>query len=64
MILKNKTVGEGENSGSNQHFLFFPTVFFTHLENFVPFSSNLKLPPANSLILEEYKNSSFGIELT
>ena len=30
----------------------FPTVFSTHLDNFLPFSSNLKLSSANSFSLE------------
>ena len=33
----------------------FPTVFSTHLDNFLPFSSNLKLSSANSFNLEESK---------
>ena len=33
----------------------FPTVFSTHLDNFLPFSSNLKLSSANSFSLEESK---------
>ena len=33
----------------------FPTVFSTLLENFLPFSSNLKLSSANSFSLEESK---------
>ena len=35
-----KTLGKGEITG-NEQFLLFP-VFATHLENFLPFSSNLK----------------------
>ena len=30
-------------------------MFFTHLDNFLPFSSNLKLSSANSFSLEESK---------
>ena len=33
----------------------FPTVFSTHLEKFLPFSSSLKLSSANSFSLEESK---------
>ena len=33
----------------------FPTVFSTHLDNFLPFSSNFKLSSANSFSLEESK---------
>ena len=33
----------------------FPTVFSTHLDNFLPFSSDLKLSYANSFSLEESK---------
>ena len=33
----------------------FPTVFSTHSDNFLPFSSNLKLSSANSFSLEESK---------
>ena len=33
----------------------FPTVFSTHLDNFLPFLSNLKLSSANSFSLEESK---------
>ena len=38
----------------------FPTVFSTHLENFLPFSSNLKLSSANSFSLEESKLHRLG----
>ena len=38
----------------------FPTVFSTHLENFLPFSSSLKLSSANSFSLKQSKNLSFG----
>ena len=33
----------------------FPTIFSTLLENFLPYSSNIKLPSAKSLNLEESK---------
>ena len=33
----------------------FPTVFYTLLENFLPFSSNLILSSANTFSLEESK---------
>ena len=36
------TAGKGEIV-RNEQFLLFPTVFSTHLESFLPFSSNLKL---------------------
>ena len=38
----------------------FPTVFSNHLENSLPFSSNLKLSSANSFSLEESKICQFG----
>ena len=38
----------------------FPTVFSTGLDNFVPFSSNLKLSSANSFSLEESKICHLG----
>ena len=47
------TVGKGEIA-RNEQFLFFP-VFSTHLGNFLPFLSNLKLSSANSFSLEESK---------
>ena len=46
------TVGKGEISP-------FPTVFSTCLENFLPFSSDLKLLCANSVSLEESKICRF-----
>ena len=55
------TAGKGEIA-RNEQFLLFP-VFSTLLENFLPFSSNLKLSPANSFCLEESENVSFGKEL-
>ena len=48
------TKGKGEIA-RNEQFLLFPTVFFTLLENFLPFSSNLKLLSVNSFRLEETK---------
>ena len=42
----------------NEQFLLFP-VFSTHLENFQPFSSCLKLSTANYFILEESKICRF-----
>ena len=38
----------------------FPTVFSTGFENFLQFSSNLKLSSANSFILEESKICRLG----
>ena len=37
------------------NFLSFPLVYSTHLDNFLPFSSNLKLSSAKSFSLEESK---------
>ena len=53
------TVGKGEIA-RNEQFLLFPTVFSTHLENFVPFLSNLKLLSAHSFNLEESKIYCLG----
>ena len=39
---------------------FFPTVFSTLLENFLPYSLNLKLSPANSFSMEESKICCLG----
>ena len=47
------TVGKGETA-RNKQFLLFP-VFSILLENFLPFSSNLKLSSANPFSLEESK---------
>ena len=44
------TRGKGEIAIST-----FPTVFSTRLDNFLPFSSNLKLSSANSFSSEESK---------
>ena len=49
------TVGKGERAISP-----FPTVFSTRLENFLPFSSNLKLPSANFFRLEGFKICCLG----
>ena len=38
----------------------FPTVFSTRLDNFLPFSSNLKLSSANSFSLDECKICLLG----
>ena len=51
------TVGKGEIACYEQ-FLPFPD-FSTHLENFLPFSTNVKLSSANCFILEVY-NLLFG----
>ena len=53
------TVGKGEIARYVQFFPFL-TVFSTCLENFLQFSSNLKLPSANSLRLEESKICRLG----
>ena len=45
------TVGKGEIA-RNEQFLLFP-VFSTSLNNFLPFSSNLKLSSANAFNLED-----------
>ena len=47
------TVGKGEIA-RNEQFLLYP-VFSTCLDNFLPFSLNLKLSSANSFSLEESK---------
>ena len=52
------TVGKGEIA-RNEQFLLFP-VFSTHLENFLPFSSNLNLLSADSFNLEESKICHLG----
>ena len=53
------TVEKGEIAPDEQ-FLLFPQCFLPVLENFLPFSSNLKLSSANSLRLEESKISRLG----
>ena len=40
----------------------FPSVFSTRLENFLPFSSSLKVSSANSFSLEESKICRFGVK--
>ena len=58
VFLKN-TVGKGEIA-CNKQFLLFSTMFSTCLENFLPFSSNLKLSCANSFSLEASKICCLG----
>ena len=53
-----KTLGKGEIAG-NEQFLLFP-VFSTAFENFLSFSSGLKLSSANSLSSEESKICRLG----
>ena len=55
-----KTMWGKERLLVTSNFSFFPTVFFTHLENFLPFSSNLKLSSANSFTWEESKICYLG----
>ena len=61
-----KTLGKGEIAWDKQFLPFpqcslpFPTVFSTHLENFLPFSTNLKLWSAKSFSLEEYEICCLG----
>ena len=55
-------MGKGEIPCDEQFFPF-PGVFSTNKENFLPFSSNLKLWPAN-LKFGSVENLSFGKELT
>ena len=50
-----KTLWEKEKLLVMSNFSFFHSVFFTCLDNFLPFSSNLKLSSANSFSLEESK---------
>ena len=42
------------------HFSPFPSISFTFLENFLPFSSNVKLSSAEPFSLEESKVCYFG----
>ena len=51
---KRRNCSKGEIA-HNEQFLLFSTVFSTRLDNFLPFSSNLKLSSANSFSLEESK---------
>ena len=53
------TVGK-EEIARNKQFLVFFTVFSTHLENFLPFSSNSELSSANNFSLEESKICHLG----
>ena len=53
------TVGKGEIAHYEQ-FLLFPQCFLPILENFLPFSSNLKLSSANTPGLEESKICCLG----
>ena len=52
------TVGKAEIARHKQ-FLLFP-LFSTHLENVLPFLSNLKVSSANSISLEESKICCLG----
>ena len=52
-------MGKGEIA-RNEQFSPFPTVFSTLLENFSPFSSNLKLLSANSFSLGQLKICCLG----
>ena len=52
------TVGKGEIA-LNEQYLLFP-VFSTRFENFLSFSSSLKLSSANSFSLEESKICHLG----
>ena len=54
-----KTLWEKEKLLVTSNFSF-PTVFSTHLENFLPFSSKLELSSANSFSLEESKICRLG----
>ena len=53
------TVGKGEIA-RNEQFLRFPQCFFTKMESFLLFLSNLKLSSANSFSLEESKICRLG----
>ena len=58
------TVGKGEIA-RNKQFLLFPQCFSTHLDNFLPFSSNLRLSSANYFSLEESNGlKTNGVMLT
>ena len=54
-----KTLGKGEIA-RNKQFLLFPQCLLPVWRNVLPFSSNLKLSPANSLVLEESKLCHLG----
>ena len=51
---------DGRTDRRNEQFLLFPPVFSTHLENFLPSSSNLKLSSAYSFSLEESRICRLG----
>ena len=54
-----KIVGKGELA-SYEHFLFFPLVFSTISESFMPFLTNLKLSSSNSFSTEQSKVVCLG----
>ena len=66
MNLEKKTfeniVGKGENAG-NQHFLFFPLMFFICPKTNFYFSVTFILLSANAFNLDQSKNLSFDKEL-
>ena len=53
------TVGKGEIARDEQ-FLLFPQCFSTHLKNFLPFSSYLKIVACNLFEFGRVYNLSFG----
>ena len=55
-----KTLWEKEKLLVTSKFSFSHTVFFTLLENFLPYSSNLRLLSANSVSLKESKICRLG----
>ena len=55
-----KTTRKKEKLLVTSNFSFFHNVFLTRLENFPPFSSNLKLSSANSFSLEESQICRLG----
>ena len=55
-----KHCGEKKKLLVTSNFFFFPTVFSIHLENFLPFSSTLKLSSANAVDLKESKVCCLG----
>ena len=52
-------MGKGEIA-RNEQFLLFPQCFLLVLENFLPFSSNLKLSSASPFSVEESKICCLG----
>ena len=52
-------MGKGEIA-RNEHFLFFPQLFLSVLENSTPFSSNLKLSSAYSYSLNKSRICQLG----